>query len=116
KPHRKTFIEQNRERQMLSHRPIDGSSPFNRLAPRFDNARDGLVHVDAGRNLGYARAQLDQLALGRSRGAATVVVFRPRKARPDAVEPIGLIRLEAFAALEFAIQELSELVAPELRF
>jgi hypothetical protein len=78
--HVEAFVEQRREREVFSERPIDAVPIIDRFATRFDDALHGLVHVEIARDFGDAAAELAQLRKRRFGFAAAIVIGGQLKA------------------------------------
>ncbi|MPL74173.1 hypothetical protein SDC9_19983 [bioreactor metagenome] len=102
--HREPLGEQRAEGQRLGGRPVEAGAGLEHLLLRLEQARHGLVDVEAVGMRGQRLAKLGQL-FGRDRGDAGVIVLRlPVEVLPAPVEPVGLVRLERLADLEFLVQ------------
>ena len=105
-PHRMAVQQQRAEGQRLAGRPVDAFAGLDRLAPVFEEARDGAMDLEIVRHAGDLLADLLQLGdIDAGDAAARIVAFGAGlHAGPAAVEPVGLVRLVALAGFQLGFE------------
>src|ERR1700756_588600 len=91
-PHAMAFKQQRAEGERLGGRPIDALASLDRLAPAVEETVERLVQVEALRHRGdFVADLLQRREIDAGLAAARIVgIAGGLKARPAAVEPIGL--------------------------
>ena len=105
---RMPFDQQRAEGQRLARGPVEAAPGLEHGALAVQQAAHRPVQVEALGHAGQGRAHLRH-RLGRDAGLAGVI-FGPfgLEARPLAVQPVGLVRLEGLAQLELLVERRLE--------
>ena len=92
--------------------PVDVLARLDGRAAVVDHPPHRLVDVQARRDAGELQAQVAQLLQGHGGVAPALLAARAGKARPLAVQPVGLVGLVGLAGLELGVEEGVELGHP----